>query len=167
MGRGGGQRRRIPIPTAGGITTRTSRPPPSYPLRNFFPRRHGKTMRQQEEHPPPARRPTPSSPPQQTNTPCHTPPPPPPTVVNLMSLRFGACVSLVVADCCMPPPPFVLTVKVVAIRPRCHCCHPGRPSIVIASPNLLLILPPMSAVGFIAKPNWVYCARPSTASSSS
>jgi hypothetical protein len=27
--------------------------------------------------------------------------------VDLISLRFGACASLVVADCCLPPPPVI------------------------------------------------------------
>ena len=39
--------------------------------------------------------------------PCRTPPPLPPTVVDLISLRFGACASLVVADCCLRPLPVI------------------------------------------------------------
>ena len=89
----------------------------------------------------------------------------PPTVVDIMTLHFGACVSLIVVDCCVPSPPFVITVKVVSIHPHCHCCHPGRQPLVIASPSSVPILSPMSAIGFIAKPNRVYCARPATTSS--
>ena len=43
---------------------------------------------------------------------CRTPPPSPLTAIDLISLRFGACGSLVVADCCLLPPP--------AIGARCH-----------------------------------------------
>ncbi len=54
--------------------------------------------------------------------PCHNPPPAPPTVVDLISLRIGACASLLVAYCCLPPPPVIgagcrkgLGVKTVAL----------------------------------------------------
>ena len=44
---------------------------------------------------------------QQPAGPCRTPPPSPPTVIDLISLCFGACVSLFVADCCLLPPPVI------------------------------------------------------------
>ena len=46
---------------------------------------------------------------QQPAGPCHTLPPPPPTVVYHISLRFGARTSLIVAGCCLQPPPVIVT----------------------------------------------------------
>jgi hypothetical protein len=53
----------------------------------------------------------------------------PASILHLISLNFGACASLVVADCCVSPPPHVVTVS---NTPCHHCCRPGRTPFVIA-----------------------------------